>query len=333
MKKLILKSKVFYIVLILLFLKSSVYSYSLFSSQGNGEAITAPGLLRIGIPKEWNLEIGFLGELVNISQDATKVSNFDFTIPYVNWQLPLPKGFGLNAGLEELFNLNFDISSAGEQVGTDSIYKQIQSKGSVSMLRLSGKKNFFSFSTIEFGGFMTFGSAQEIWTNNFVDLEKSFYDTLQTNFSGAGLIAGIGLEAGNFEAAINYYSKTDLQKTVIDTVELPARTIASLNYNIFQDLDIGIGFENWAFSQPHTSLNKLSILTEFGRKPKFLLGCYNKQWYHKDITEKGGLLGINVSLKSLCKLGLNVEYGQREYSNLKEEVYRFYLSINGSEDF
>lgn len=338
---------------------SSLYSYSLYSSSGLGEPITKVGLLKVNTPKDWVFEVRFLGEVVNVSEDTIGDSKFDFTIPYVSWELGLPKvasgELGLSAGLEELLNFNYDITSSWEKIGSDSVYREISSRGSASLLKLSSKwsvpESFLSrighleLLDFEFGGFIIFGSAQEAWTNNFSAGCANSYDTLEIDFNGCGIMGGLGIKIGGVEGAINYFNNSSSGVVFRDKkCEFPARIISSLNYDVTQDIKVGIGFENWAFSEPYIPLREYSLMTEFGfpslstRKPKFSLGGYSKEWYYNDITEKGGTFGFNIPLKSLCLLGMNIEYGERgtdsgACAGIKEKVYKIYISIRGMESF
>jgi hypothetical protein len=320
--------------LFLVLSSTRVYSYSMFSSQGFGEPTTDIRLVKIDIPQDWTFGIDFTGELLKTYHGNANVSNFDFTVPSIEWQLPLPKGLGIAISMNEILNLNYDILSPTGKIGSDSVFRNIKSRGSVSTVNIVGGKKFDGFATAEVGGFLLFGSADEEWKTNFIRYNSVtdtavFYDTLSSEFSGAGIIGNVGLKMGNLELGINYCSESNLSSLG----KLPQRIKTSLVYSFNSDIKIGFGTEDWLFPKPYVSLSKQSIIGEYGKKTAFRAGVYKKDWYYGDIKEQGGLLGITLPFKSMLKIGLTGEYGERNNGVFYEKVYKAYLTMQGREDF
>lgn len=316
---------------------SNIYSYSLFSGEDIGEPNTDIRLVKVNIPKEWCFEIAFSGELVRSSYlkaDSVNVSNFDFTVPYLEWTLPLPKELGVTIGVNEIFNINYDILSPTEKIGSDSVFLNVKSRGSVSAINLIGDKNFGNFATVGMGVSLLFGSVDEQWIANHIRYgtvtdTAEFYDTVSSTFSGTGIIGNIGVRIGKMELGVSYLGKSTLN----NADKLPERVRTSLSYNIVSDFRIGFGTEDWLFVEPYKPLSKLTIIGEFGKKTKYKAGVYKKDWYYGDIKEKGGMLGVNLPFKSMLQLGLTGEYGTRDNGTLCEKTYRIYLTIQGKEVF
>ncbi|MFA5032369.1 MAG: hypothetical protein WC614_05045 [bacterium] len=316
---------------------SNIYSYSLFSGADIGEPNTDIRLVKVNIPKEWCFEIAFSGELVRSSYletDSVSVSNFDFTVPYIEWTLPLPKNFGVTLGVNEIFNINYDILSPTEQIGSDSVFHNVKSRGSVSDINLIGDKNLGNFATVGAGVSLLFGSVEEQWTANHIRYgtvtdTTAFYYTNSATFNGAGIVGNIGLRFGKVELGASYLGKSTLNSSN----KLPDRIRTSLSYNIISDFKIGFGTEDWLFEEPYKPLSRLAITGEVGKKTKYKAGVYKKDWYYGNIKEKGGMFGVNLLLKSMLQLGLTGEYGIRDNGTLREETYRAYLTIQGKEAF
>ncbi|MDD5528491.1 MAG: hypothetical protein PHX21_00505 [bacterium] len=316
---------------------NNIYSYSLFSGANIGEPNTDIRLVKINVPKEWCFEIAFSGELVRSSYlkaDSLNVSNFDFTVPYLEWTLPLPKGFGVAIGVNEIFNINYDILSSTEKIegSSDSVFHNIKSRGSLSSINLIGDKNFGNFATVGMGVALLFGSVDEQWAATHTRgtaTDTTFYDTISSTFSGTGLIGNIGIRIGKAELGVSYLGKSTLNSDN----ELPVRVRTSLSYNIISDFKIGFGTEDWLFADPGIPLSRLAITGEFGKKTKYKAGVYKKDWYYGNIKEKGGMLGVNLPFKSMLQLGLTGEYGTRDDGTLCEKTYRVYLTIQGKEAF
>ncbi|MDD2890008.1 MAG: hypothetical protein PHE49_05135 [bacterium] len=314
---------------------SNIYSYSLFSGEDIGEPNTDIRLVKVNIPKEWCFEIAFSGELARSSYleaDSISVSHFDFTVPYIEWILPLPKNFGVTIGVNEIFNINYDIISPIEQIGigSDSVFRNIKSRGSISAINLIGDRNFGNFATIGLGASFLFGSVDEQWIANHIRYgtvtdTTEFYDTLSSTFSGAGIMGNIGLRFGKVELGASYLGKSTLN----NSNKLPDRIRTSLSYNVISDFKIGFGTEDWLFENPYKPLSRLAITGEVGKKTKYKAGVYKKEWYYGNVREKGGMLGLNLSLKSMLQLGLTGEYGTRDNGTLCEKTYRIYLTIQG----
>ncbi|MCK4352364.1 hypothetical protein KAW65_03040 [candidate division WOR-3 bacterium] len=326
-------------------LPTSSYAYSLFSGIGLGEPVEAytalsrgmGGLYKFELPRELTFECSFLSEIIDENGKAT---NFDFTLPYIRYIIPLPKGIGIDIGLNEVLNLNFDIESQWEWDATalDSVQRRVKGKGSASMAKIGiGKKwrsgevgsGNYKYITFEVGGFWVFGSAQEEWVTDFINLHDVYaYDTLNLNFSGRGGMAYISGKFNKFNLSAAYFSGANLTSKS----DLPTRFKAAIWYTPIPKLNLGIGLINWRWKTPFKPMTRFSLGSEW-TFPTVILrgGFYKGNWYYGDIKEMIGSLGLSIPLKSLLSIDLSFEFGRRWSPLLEERIYRTCITLQGKE--
>ncbi|MDI6839907.1 MAG: hypothetical protein QMD71_03475 [bacterium] len=317
-------------------LLGSAYCYSLFSGGGLGEPVEVQNAAYIGmggiqkfkLPSQLTFEFSMVLEIVD---EDGKATNFDFTLPYVRYVLPLPKevapqGMGIDIGLNEVLNLNFDIHSPWEELYGDSVQRRVKSRGSASIGKIGIGKNFSSIA-VELGGFVVFGSAQEEWVTDFKTMHDA-YDTLRLKFFGPGYLASIGLDFWKFGLSASYLSHAKLTSNT----NLPSRVVASISYTPIEKATVEIGVTSWQWSSPFKPMNRVSVGGKYEISPLILrCGFYTNNWYYGDIKERVGALGLGIPLKSLCTIDLSFEFGKRWNPILEERIYRACITLQGKE--
>lgn len=309
-----------------------LFSYSIFSGAGLGEPIYNDEFSRMfsgavsggEIPKDLTFECSFRGEFVTTKKDNLESQTFGFTFPYFKYFLPLPKKMGVEVGLSELLNLDYEVEDSIRHLGPDSVIRSVSSKGSANSFNVGFGGKVGALSLLA-GGFIVFGSGTEVWQTNFVNLSQSSYDTLQLNFEGKGGLLALGFNFGNFKFSGKYFSEANLTTAT----KLPARLNTSILFSS-NKFKIGGVIEKWFWLGNYKETTKYSLGVEWD---KLYIGGYTTNWYYGDIKEKAGCLGVRIPFASLCNLSLNCELGQRgKLYGLEETFYRLNLTLCGKEE-
>lgn len=330
-------------------LPTSIHAYSLFSGAGLGEPIdgyTAQaralgGLNHFELPQKLTLELSFMSEVISCqSADGDEDEVFkthDFTLPAMRYFLPLPRGFGIDLGINEVLNLDFDIESDTLEYAGEPYLSRVTGRGSASIAKIGIGKHLGP-TALELGGFWAFGSATEEWVTDFINLRDT-YDTLSSKFFGSGVMGCFAFNLDRLSFSAQYFSNAQLisqpeaDQLSAERLEFPARFSTSIWVKPAPQVIIGGGISRWFWSDSFAAMTKFSLGGEWKVRPIILRGgVYTTTWYYGDVQEKVGSLGIGIPLKSLCTIDFSFEFGKRQGYGLEETIYRACITIAGKEE-
>jgi hypothetical protein len=331
-------------VLIILF-PSYAWSYSVFSGDGMGEVIWGNAIDRgrgsisdLSIPKATAFELSFSSDFISSREGKNRRNDFAFNLPATRYYIPLPDEFGLDLGLRNFLNMDFNIQSPQDTIGAEAFTQYINGKGGVNIASLEVTKKIKNLS-IKGGLSFLFGSFVEKWTTDF-DEGEDIVDTLEMNFSGKGITFALSYRFEELTLALTYAFPVKV-KGKNHNYSFPwVRELTAL-YKINDKLNILSGF--WASpwgdfkvdgNSPTTkflSSSKISFGMEYFKESTTLrCGFYHMSWYYGDIEENILSMGIGVPFKD-GEVNFSLEFGRRSNPDIAEDVIRLCATFIGTE--
>jgi len=116
------------------------WSYSVFSGYGMGEIVWGNAIGRgrgsisvLNIPETMSLELSFSSDFISSREEKHRRSDFAFNLPCTRYFIPLPDEFGIDLGLRNFLNMDFNIKSPQDTIGEETYTQYINGKGGVNI--------------------------------------------------------------------------------------------------------------------------------------------------------------------------------------------------------
>lgn len=321
------------------------WSYSVFSGYGMGEIVWGNAIGRgrgsisvLNIPETMSLELSFASDFISSREGKYRRSDFAFNLPCTRYFIPLPNEFGIDLGLRNFLNMDFNIKSSQDTIGEETYTRYINGKGGVNIASLEITKRVKGLS-LRGGLSFLFGSFVERWTTDF-DKGKDIVDTLEMNLLGKGVTFALSYRFEDLTFALNYAFPVKVKGKNHNYLFPWRREFTSL-YEVSDNLCIlsGIWVSPWGSfkvdgNSPKTrfwSSSKISLGMEYLKESTILrCGVYTMSWYYGNIKENMCSLGMGVPFKD-GEFNLSLELGRRSNPDIAEYVLRLCATFIGRE--
>ena len=275
--------------------------------------------------------------------------------------VPLPVGFRLSLGLDNVFNQDYDVWS---DTASDSSYRyHVTGRGGVYGLRTGLSWSLFNFACVGVGYTRLLGGSREDWRFEVGNGQYVSTDTIELDCSGNALCAGLSVQTGRFSVAALYEPAVNL--TAVSTrrvhgiikdstktyqLGLPYSLSGGVGFRPFEraELTLGAEYRPWSglsindtvFSSSYNNVLRLSGGFEFLPTEKLALriGYSRQQPYFLShppepilelvpISEQVVHFGAGIPVPQFGSLNLGAEVIFRTNGYLKETGGRLSLSL------
>lgn len=284
-----------------------IINASVFSIDGLGEDVTAFRQPFLGLSRSARVEFTLCPEF-NILNEDSDFRGIFWTNPFrFSIAVPVYKGLAISVGNNERFNQSFDVYLLNE-----NLEMHLTSEGGIEEAYMTIGYQHGPIEGVLSGAYL-FGNATEIW--DYTIGNYNLADTFLYKYRGK--IFSAGIKAYIFSCMYEGLGDVTMEKSTVDTLQLPGR----LSFGIFPKIKNGTAqgiFEYIMWPrEDETFSSSYRVKVGYARN-RFALNYFFKPWYLSSVTEHGLQFSIHFPVQRLGWISLQTTTALRMKGSLRE---------------